>query len=55
MWKELYVGIQNIYKTVRKKVQDDLLLPQRFWSVHLMDTLLSYVATGEGGSKVMQF
>ncbi len=36
---------EKVFKTVEEKYLDDLLLP-RFWSVRLMDTLLSHVASG---------
>ncbi len=37
---------KSIKKTVDEKYLDDLLLLPRFWSVHVMDTLLSHVAPG---------
>jgi len=41
-----YVRIHNTQR-LGKKYTDDLLRPMRFWSVHMMDTLLSHEATGE--------
>ncbi len=47
MWREYYVQINSIHKTVGKKYPCDLLFTARFRSAHPVDTLLSRKAMGE--------
>lgn len=45
-----------VFKNSGKKYPDDLLLPPRFWSVHLIDILLPHYSLRDfiNGSEVMQ-